>query len=41
MNAYCTSCKLKRAQVFFISMKDLEYQAKKETRPETSLKTVI
>ena len=40
-DAYRLACQLKRAQVFAILMKDLEFQAEKEARPETNLKTVV
>lgn len=40
-NAYCTTCKLEWAQVFAVSMTNLEYQAKKKARLETDLKSVI
>lgn len=40
-NAYCTTCHLKEAQVFAISMKDISYQAEKEARAKTHLKSVI
>lgn len=33
-DAYRTVCKLKRAQVFAISIKDLKYQAEKKARPK-------
>lgn len=41
VDAYCTAYKLKRAQVFAISMKELEFQATKEAKLETDLKSVI
>ena len=40
-NAYRAACKLKKAQVFAVSMKDLEYQAEKEAKPETDPKMVV
>ena len=40
-NAYSTACKLKKARVFAVSIKDLEYQREKGARPETNPKTVI
>ena len=40
-NAYCATCYLKKAQVFTISMRDIQYQAKKEARAETNPKSVI
>lgn len=39
--AYCVAHRLKKAQVLALSIKDLEYQVKKEARPETDPKTVI
>ena len=41
VDAYCATCTLKKAQVFAISMENLEYQAKKEARPETNLKSIL
>ncbi len=41
VDAYCTACRLKRAQVFAVSMRDLEYQAEKEARPETNPRSVV
>ena len=40
-DAYRLACQLKGAQVFAISMRDLEFQAEKEARPETNPKTVV
>ena len=40
-DAYCLACQLKGAQVFAISIRDLEFQAEKEARPETNPKTVV
>lgn len=40
-NIYCISCKFKKAQVFTIFIKDLEYQAEKKARSKTNLKSVI
>ncbi len=40
-DAYRTACRLKRAQVFAVSMRDLEYQAEKEARPETNSRSVV
>ena len=40
-DAYLKACKLKGAQVFSVSMRDLEYQAEKEVKPETNLKSVV
>ena len=40
-DAYHLACQLKRAQVFPIFIKNLEFQAKKKTRPETNLKTIV
>ncbi len=40
-DAYCVACRLKRAQIFAVSMRNLEYQAEKEAKPETDLRTVV
>ena len=40
-DAYCTACHLKGAQVFAVSMRDMQYQAKKEARAETDPKNVV
>ena len=40
-NTYCTACKLKSAQVFAISMRNLKYQAEKETRSETDPRYIV
>lgn len=40
-DAYHTTCHLKKAQVFAILIKDLQYQAKKEARVETNPKIII
>ena len=40
-DAYHVAYRLKKAQVFAVSMRDLEYQAEKKTRPETDLRTVV
>ena len=40
-NAYRATYKFKRAQVFAISMRDLEYQAEIKAKPETNLRSVI
>ena len=40
-DTYCVTCKLKRAQVFAISIRKLEYQAEKKTRPETNRKSIV
>ena len=41
IDAYCTAYKLKKAQVFAVSMKDLEYHAEKEVRPETNPRNIV
>ena len=41
VNAYCTACRLKRAQVFAVSMRDIQYQTEKEARAETDPKSVV
>ena len=40
-DAYCAACRLKGAQVFAVSMKDIQYQAEKEARVETDLRSVV
>ena len=40
-DVYCTVCHLKRAQVFVVSMRDIQYQAEKEVRAETDLKSIV
>ena len=40
-DAYRTACRLKGAQVFAVSMKDIQYQAEKEARAETNPKSVV
>ncbi len=40
-DTYRTACKLKEAQVFAVSMRDLEYQAENEARPETDPRNVV
>ena len=40
-DAYCTACCLKKVQVFALSMRDIQYQAKKEAKAETDLKSVV
>ena len=41
VDAYYVACRLKEAQVFAISMKDIPYQAEKEARAETDLTSVV
>lgn len=41
VDAYCATCKLKRARVFTVSIRDLEYQTEKVTRTEIDTKNVI
>lgn len=41
INTYWIACKLKKAQVFAVSIRDLEYQREKEAKPETHLKTIV
>lgn len=41
VNAYCTACKLKKAHVFALSIRNLKYQAKKKTRPKTNSKSIV
>ena len=40
-DAYRLAYNLKRVQVFAVSMRDLEFQAEKEARPETDPKSVV
>lgn len=40
-NAYCVICKLKKAQVFAISMRNLEQQSEKKAKKETNPKSII
>ena len=40
-DAYCAACRLKRAQVFAVSMRDLEYQAEKEAKPEIDPRSIV
>lgn len=40
-DSYYATCRLKKAQFFVISIKDLEYQVEKEAKPETNLKNVL
>ena len=37
-NTYCIACCLKRAQVFAVFIRDIQYQAEKKARAETNLK---
>lgn len=41
VDVYRVAYKLKKAQVFAVSMRDLEYQAKKKAKPEIDLKNII
>lgn len=41
VNIYCVACCLKRAQIFVISIKNIQYQVKKEVRAEINLKRVV
>lgn len=40
-NAYHKTCKLKKAQVFTIFIKDLKYQAEKKATLETNSKKIV
>ena len=40
-DAYYVACRLKEAQVFAVSMTDLEYQVEKEAKPKTNPRTII
>ena len=39
--AYCAAYRLKRAQVFAVSIRDIQYQAEKEAKDETNPKNVV
>ncbi len=39
-DTYCTACKLKKAYVFVVFMRDPEFQAREEARPETDHKNM-
>ena len=41
VNTYRMAYKLKKAQVFAISMRDLEYQAEKKAKLETNPRSVV
>ncbi len=41
VNAYHAACRLKGAQVFAVSMRDIQYQAEKEARAETNPKSIV
>ena len=41
VDAYCIACRLKRAQMFAVSMKDILYQAEKEAKAKTNPKSVV
>lgn len=41
MGVDCVAYKLKIAQIFAISIRNLEYLAEKEARPEINLKSVV
>ena len=41
MDAYCAAYCLKRAQMFAVSMRDIQYQAEKEARAKTNPKSVV
>ena len=40
-DAYCVACRLKRAQIFALSMKDIQYQVEKEARAETNPRSIV
>ena len=40
-DTYYLACRLKRAQVFAMSIRNLEYQAEKKPRPETDLRNIV
>ena len=41
IDTYCVAYCLKKAQIFVISIKDIQYQAKKEAKAKTDPKSVI
>lgn len=40
-NTYCTTFRIKKSQIFALSIKDLEYQVEKEARSATDWRTVV
>ena len=40
-NTYCIACRLKEAQMFAVSIKNIQYQAEKDARAEINAKSVI
>ena len=40
-DVYCAAYRLKRAQVFALSMRDIQYQAEKEARAKTDPKSIV
>lgn len=40
-NTYCAACHWKEAQIFALSMRDIQYQAGKKARAETNPKNII
>lgn len=40
-DTYRIACKLKKAQVFAVSIRDLKYQAEKEAKPKTDSKSIV
>ena len=41
MNVYCIVCHLKKAQIFTVLMRDIQYQAEKKARAEINPKSVV
>lgn len=41
INAYCTTCMLKKTLIFAISIENLEFQAINKARPKTKLKNIV
>lgn len=41
INPYCAICKLKKLQIFAISIQDLKYHVEKKVRPKTNLSNII
>ena len=40
-DAYCIACCLKRAQVFTVSIRNIQYQAGKKAKAETDPKNIV
>ena len=40
-DVYCIACYLKKTSIFAISMRNIKYQAKKENKAKTNLKSIV